>query len=197
MMELPIFPLHAVLVPGAELPLKVFEVRYVDMVSACLKRGEPFGICLIQSGREVGAAAVPQAVGTLAHIIECDMPEPGILMLRVRGGERFRIRSRSTRGELVMAEVEVWPPEPELEVPERYAPLVEFLQQLEESRETGEAPNYHDASWVSWRLAELLPVIHDIRQRWLEMRDPVMRLADIQRSLSDLLEGLAEDENEE
>lgn len=178
-MELPIFPLHAVLVPGAELPLKVFEVRYVDMVSRCLKHGEPFGICLIQSGREVGTAAVPYAVGTRAHIIECEMPQAGILMLRVRGGERFQIQKLHQQGELILADVALWPSEPALEVPERYAALVEFLREVLGETKLPGVPEYDNAAWVSWRLAERLPVIHDIRQRWLAQRDPIMRLADI------------------
>ena len=191
-MEVPLFLLHAVLVPGARLPLKVFEARYVDMVSNCLKRGEPFGICLIKTGHEVGAAAVPHRVGTLAHIEECEIPQQGILMLQVRGGERFAVKDTHQQGELVIGEVELWPDEPELEVPARYAALVEFLQHLDEGRELPEEPEYNNASWVSWRLAELLPVIHDLRQRWLEMRDPVMRLADIQQTINQLAEGLEE-----
>jgi len=191
--QLPLFLLHAVLVPGARLPLKVFEARYLDMASHCLKTGEPFGICLIKSGREVGEAGEPHQVGTLAHIEQWEMPQAGILMLQVRGGERFEIRSHEKRGELVMAEVDLWPPEPELEVPARYAALVEFLKQVLEGREWPEEPRYEDAAWVSWRLAELLPVIHDIRQRWLEIRDPVMRLADMQDVIVRLAEDMQED----
>jgi len=192
-MELPLFLLHAVLIPGARLPLKVFEARYLDMVTNCLKTGEPFGICLIKSGREVGEAGEPQAVGTLAHVTQWEMQQAGILMIEVHGGERFRIRHHQKTGELVMAEVDLWPADPVLEVPSRYHEMVEFLRQAVEGREFPEEPNFDDASWVSWRLAELLPVIHDIRQRWLEMQDPVMRLADIQRVLAQLAQGL-EDE---
>lgn len=191
-MELPLFLLHAVLVPGARLPLKVFEARYVDMVSACLKSGVPFGICLLKSGSEVGAAGVPQPVGTLAYIEECESPQTGILMLQVRGGERFKIRQLHKHGELLLADVELWPDEPELEVPERHAVLVEFLQEIMDKSELPEAPEYHNAAWVSWRLAERLPVIHEIRQRWLEMRDPVLRLAAIQQTINQLAEGLEE-----
>ena len=165
-MEVPLFLLHAVLVPGARLPLKVFEARYLDMVSQCLKTAEPFGICLIKSGKEVGSAAVPHTVGTLAHIEECESPQTGILSLHVRGGERFSIRKLDKHGELLVAEVDLWGPEPELEVPARYGTLVEFLHELLEGKELPDEPEFNDAAWVSWRLAELLPVIHDLRQRW-------------------------------
>jgi Lon protease-like protein len=190
--SLPLFLLHAVLVPGQRLPLKVFEPRYLDMASRCLKNSEPFGICLIKSGKEVGAAGEPYTVGTLAHIEQWEMPQSGILHLQVRGGERFSVVRTEKHGELVVAEVELWPPEPELEVPSRYAMLVDFLQQVLEGRDTPGEPQYTNAAWVSWRLAELLPVINEIRQRWLEQRDPVMRLGDILDTLGKLAEGLEE-----
>jgi len=192
-MQLPLFLLHAVLVPGARLPLKVFEARYLDMASHCLKTGEPFGICLIKSGREVGEAGEPHRIGTLAHIEQWEMQQTGILLLQVRGGERFEIRSHEKHGELITANVDLWPPEPDLEVPARYSALVDFLEQVLEGRELPDEPEFNNAAWVSWRLAELLPVINDIRQRWLEQRDPVMRLADIQDVLANLAEGMQED----
>ncbi len=71
MAELALFPLHAVLFPGGRLALRVFEKRYRDMVSACLKREDVFGVCLIRAGREVGAAAEPYPVGTTARILAC------------------------------------------------------------------------------------------------------------------------------
>jgi hypothetical protein len=192
MQPLPLFLLHAVLFPGQRLPLKVFEARYLDMVSDCFKHEQPFGICLIKSGREVGAAGEPHPVGTLAHIKKWEMPEPGVLHILVRGGERFRVQSTEKRGELVTAEVDLWPPEPELEVPGRYAMLVDFLRELMEGRDLPEEPQFNNAAWVGWQLAELLPVINDVRQRWLETRDPVMRLSNIFDTLSSLAEGLDE-----
>src|SRR2546425_7176669 len=62
-LRVPIFPLNTVLFPGGLLPLRVFEARYMDMTRECLKRNEPFGVCLIQQGSEVGAPAVPEGVG--------------------------------------------------------------------------------------------------------------------------------------
>lgn len=185
-MPVALFLLHAVLVPGQRLPLKVFEARYLDMVSACLKNEQPFGVCLIKSGREVGAAGEPHAVGTFAGIEQWEMPKPGVLHILVRGGERFAIRSSETHGELVTAEVETWPPDPELEIPGRYTGLVELLKEALKDQPDIAASNFHDASWVSWQLAALLPVGNETRQRWLEQRDPVMRLGEILAELEKL-----------
>jgi Lon protease-like protein len=186
MQRLPLFLLHTVLVPGQRLPLKVFEARYLDMVSDCLKHEQPFGVCLIKSGREVGTAGEPHAVGTLAYIEQWEMPTPGVLHILVHGGERFEVRSSEKHGELVVAEVELREPEPATEVPARYASLVEFLQEVHRAHEPPPDADYTNASWVSWRLAELLSVGNDIRQRWLVQRDPVMRLGEIRDALEKL-----------
>src|SRR4029078_1839696 len=83
----PIFPLQTVLYPGMLLPLRIFEVRYMDMAKECLKHGTAFGVCLIREGQEVGAPAVPENIGCMATIAECDMEELGILKVVARGGE--------------------------------------------------------------------------------------------------------------
>ena len=67
-LRIPLFPLNTVLFPGGVLPLKIFEQRYLDMAAACMKEDSLFGICLIDKGGEVGRAAVPHGVGTLATI---------------------------------------------------------------------------------------------------------------------------------
>jgi hypothetical protein len=185
-MQLPLFLLHTVLVPGQRLPLKVFEARYLDMVSERLKSDQPFGVCLIKSGSEVGEAGEPHPVGTLAYIEQWEMPQPGVLHILVRGGERFRVLSHEKHGELVTAEVETWPAEPSLEVPGRYAGLVEFLRQILKGQAGIVPENFRDAAWVSWQLAALLPTGNDTCQRWLENRDPVMRLADIFDTIAQL-----------
>ncbi|MGH8088898.1 MAG: LON peptidase substrate-binding domain-containing protein, partial [Stenotrophomonas sp.] len=70
---LPLFPLHAVLLPGAALGLRVFERRYLDMLRECSRNDIPFGVCLILDGEEVGAPATPAAHGVEARIDDFDM----------------------------------------------------------------------------------------------------------------------------
>jgi Lon protease-like protein len=187
--RLPLFLLHTVLIPGAQLPLKVFEARYLDMVSECLKTGQPFGVCLIKSGREVGDAGKPHAVGTLAHIEQWEMPVPGVLHILVRGGERFAIVRTHVDGQLVSADVDRWDPEPERAIPDRYEALARFLREL--FAQAGEAPaeaRFDDAGWVSWQLAAVLPVANTVKQQWLALRDPLERLAAILEELTRLAE---------
>jgi hypothetical protein len=48
--EIPLFPLGTVLFPGGPLPLRIFETRYIDLVSRCLRDGSGFGVVLISEG---------------------------------------------------------------------------------------------------------------------------------------------------
>ena len=92
--DIPIFPLNTVVFPGGVLPLRVFERRYLGMVSECLRDGKGFGICAIRSGSEVGRAADCYAVGTLVSIQDFDQGEDGLLHIVAAGERRFRILDR-------------------------------------------------------------------------------------------------------
>ena len=178
--SVPLFPLQAVLFPGSILPLRIFEARYMDMAKDCLKRSSPFGICLIREGAEVGAPAVPENVGCLARIAECDMEELGILKVRAEGLERFRIvESRVGPMGLVLGEVERIAPDAAAPDAPGLAECAEFLRKviagIGAERFAGE-PAYADASWVGFRLAEILPLRNDVRQKLLELTDATLRL---------------------
>jgi Lon protease-like protein len=178
--SVPLFPLQAVLFPGAVLPLRIFEARYMDMAKACLKTGDPFGVCLIREGAEVGAPAVPEAVGCLARIADCDMQELGILKVRAEGLERFRLlASRVERQGLIVGDIERMAGEARAPEAPGLADCALFLQKvfaaIGEDRFSG-APAYGDATWVGFRLAEVLPLRNDVRQKLLELTDATLRL---------------------
>ena len=192
--ELPIFPLGTVLFPGGALPLRVFEARYMDMVRDCMQRDTPFGVCLITSGREVGDTPRHEAVGCLARFAEWDMAQLGLLQIRTRGGERFRIASSRVQHDgLIRAEVERIAPDPDEEVPEEFAMcsslvrrIVEDLVEKEPSalgRMVGEPYLYQSASWVSNRLCEFLPIPAKAKQRLMELPDPLARLSIVHQYL--------------
>lgn len=185
--SVPIFPLQTVLFPGALLPLRIFEVRYMDMAKACLKDRSAFGVCLIREGEEVGAPAVPESVGCLARIAECDMEELGILKVIAEGLERFRIASREVnRQGLIVGAIEPLHAEAAAPGAEGLAASAEFLRKviagIGEDRFSGE-PLYEDASWVGFRLAEILPLRMDVKQKLLELTDAAMRIAILHKFL--------------
>ena len=175
------------LFPGGLLPLKVFEARYMDMTRDCLKRDQPFGVCLIHEGSEVGAPAVPQGIGCLAKILEWDMQQQGILNLKTRGSQRFRIleRETSTQG-LISADVELIPPEASVAVPEKFASCARLLEMVvaDQGKPVFAEPHaFDDAAWVGYRLTEILPVPLLAKQKLLELTDSLARLSILQRFL--------------
>src|SRR5690606_39368142 len=108
-----LFPLHAVLVPGATIGLRVCGPRYLDLVRECGRQGAGFGVCMIVEGEEAGAAATPAAFGTEARIEDFGTNDRGLLTLRVRGHRRFHVqRTRVRDNGLVVGEVEWRDPDP-------------------------------------------------------------------------------------
>lgn len=185
--SVPIFPLQTVLFPGMLLPLRIFEVRYMDMAKACLREKSPFGVCLIREGDEVGTPAVPHEIGCLASIAECDMEELGILKIVARGGERFRLAATRTNGAgLVIGEIEPLGNEAEAREAPGLAECAEFLRKVIPAIGEGRfaAPlRFEDASWVSFRLAEILPLRLDVKQKMLEVTDATLRIGVLHRFL--------------
>ena len=108
-MKLPIFPLHTVLFPGMALPLHIFEPRYRLMVEECLATGDPFGVVLISSGREVGEPAVPHAVGTTARVSGAERLPDGRLNIEIVGQQRFQILSLHDDQSYLTGTVEEYP----------------------------------------------------------------------------------------
>lgn len=184
LVEMPLFPLASVLFPGGRLQLRIFEPRYLDLVRECTRHGTGFGVCLILQGQEVGGPAVPAAIGTIARISDFHRDDDGLLGIVAEGGSRFRVaRSRARSDGLLRGDVEIWSDEPEQPVPVEFALLQTILERLIETMapQWRDAPRsaYDDASWLGFRLAELLPLDPGEQQRMLELDDPVQRLAEL------------------
>jgi Lon protease-like protein len=190
--SLPLFPLKTVLFPGGMLPLKVFEQRYVDMTKQCIKDNRPFGVCLITQGDEVAArgAAAPEiaTIGTLARIIDWDVPQAGILHLATMGETRFQVRKHTIQPNgLVVGDVTPLEAEPASPVSDDYRPLANLLELIASRVGPRNFPaerRYDDASWVGYRLAELLPLPLSIKQSMLEINDPDVRLRVLHKFLT-------------
>ena len=90
---IPIFPLDLVLFPNQDLPLRIFEPRYKQMVDDCMLGGKEFGICLGHDSATLSNWQAPYDIGTIAKIVECKDVDStsGHLFLNVRGRRKFRI----------------------------------------------------------------------------------------------------------
>jgi uncharacterized protein len=188
---LPLFPLSTVLFPGGLLPLKIFEQRYIDMAKTCLKEGRPFGVCMIMQGNEVaptrGAAPEFAKVGTSARIVDFDMPQ-GVLHVATRGDERFQVHDHAVEPSgLITGRVTPIAAEPRLPLAEAFAPLANLLELVASRVGPQNFPaehDYGDASWVGYRLAEVLPLPLHIKQSMLEVNDAAVRLKVLQQFLA-------------
>jgi Lon protease-like protein len=153
----------------------------MDMAKACLKESSPFGVCLIREGQEVGAPAVPEDVGCVARIAECDMEELGILKVKAEGLSRFRIVSREVaKSGLIVGEVEEIAAEAHAGDAPGLAESAEFLRKAIAGigpDRFAQPHDFDDATWVSFRLAEILPLRLDVKQKLLELTDATLRIA--------------------
>lgn len=178
--EFPVFLLNAVLFPGGLLPLRIFEQRYMDMAKGCLRNDEPFGVCLIRTGREVGAPAIPEPVGCTARIVEWDMQQLGVLSVTALGEQRFRIlESRVTDAGLTRASVEMLAQDCDADLPERFDACANVLRAVIKehgAKIIAEPFRFESSSWVSARLTEILPVPLAAKQKLLELDDAAQRI---------------------
>jgi uncharacterized protein len=181
--HLALFPLNAVLFPAGPLPLRIFETRYTDMIRRCLREQSRFGVVMIRAGGEVGEVTSTADVGTSARIVDFYQLPDGLLGVTCLGERKFRVLRRwLAPDQLNIAEVEWLAPESEVAVPPEHRGLALLLEKL--LPELGElyanVPHRLDeAGWVGSRLAEVLPFALAHKQHWLEVSDPLARLAEI------------------
>lgn len=189
--SLPLFPLGTVLFPGGLLPLKVFEVRYLDMIQKCHKVGAPFGVVTLTQGHEVQRPEAPtevfDRVGTLARIVRLHQPQPGLLLIQCQGLQRFRIQhSQRLRHGLWVADVDSLPDDHPTPVPDDLrhtaGALVQVLTQLHARLPEAERPlpptpaQLADSGWLANRWCELLPFNPEMKQRLMALDNPLVRL---------------------
>lgn len=177
---LPLFPLRTVLFPGGPLPLRVFEPRYLDMVSRCVSEQSPFGVVLLLAGSEIGAVVRTASLGTMARIIDWYQGSDGILGITAVGTERFELVSVEQRADgLYIGAVRPAATEQATVLPASYLPMAEMLEVILDDlgKLYGDVPRrFDDATWVGCRFAEILPMPLEQKQHCLELSDPLERL---------------------
>ncbi len=198
--NLPLFPLGSVLYPGSVLPLRIFEVRYLDMIRRCIENGAPFGIVSLKQGHEVALPGQSEAfaqVGTLATITHHESPQPGLRVIRCLGQQRFRTsRTERLKHGLWVADVSYLPEDSAVAVPHELISCRSLLESvLARMPATTQADLFlgvaddeklSDCSWLANRWCQLLPIPLEMKQRLLELDSPLIRL----ELVSDLLDKL-------
>lgn len=185
--QIPIFPLGLVLFPGSALPLKIFEQRYVEMTKACVRDNAIFGVCRICHGHEVGAPAEHEQIGCSARIAHWDMPHPNLFQLVCIGERTFRVIDSSINANgLILGRVQWLASDLYAIDTENFSICREALERV--AKQAGDQifsgpAQLDDPEWVSYRLAELLPIDSKQKQALLEQRSTAQRLTSIARML--------------
>lgn len=184
--ELALFPLQTVLFPGGLLSLKVFEARYLDLISTCLREGRPFGVVALKSGGEVRRDTRPvsfESIGVRAEVIDVDSTQPGILQVRGRGTGRFTITTQRQQPDglwiatttAVADDETVAPRESVLDTVRGLANAIASLK-AQGAEPFLQPYRFEEAGWVANRWCEILPISLAAKQKLMELPDPQVRL---------------------
>lgn len=183
--DLALFPLQSVLFPGAQLQLRVFEARYLDLVSRCLREKLPFGAICLRQGTEVRGDEPVQleTTGVLAQLQEVDAERAGVLRVRCLGTQRFEIDEPrqqadglwTARAWLVDDDAMVAPAAAMVPTVRALANAIGALERKSGSP-FAKPYRFDDAGWVANRWCELLPISLAAKQKLMALEDPQMRL---------------------
>lgn len=194
-----LFPLKSVLFPKGRLPLQIFEQRYIDLVTECLRSDKGFGVCLLKEGEEVvkpGSHQQVHRVGTYAKIVDWDQLPNGLLGVTVEGVHKFVVQqchydqSQVLRASVKYCDVDLVGEEA-IELEHHHEVLVDLVEQLVSHpviNKLGMSIAYHDLRELGWRLSELVPLSLERKQALLELEDPRLRIAEIEALLHQMID---------
>ncbi len=187
---IPLFPLQVVLLPGAHIPLHVFEERYKTLIRECARDKKEFGINLVLGGRvhRIGCTAI------LEKILR-RYPD-GRLDIRVQGRKRYRLTEDYSAedtpyfvGKIVFLEEEPAPIDPVLAVKARKM-LSELLNKVYKGKEKP-ASFFDEERELSYQLAEYSGLDFTQRQELLECPNEHQRLEMLITHYSEILDKLS------
>ena len=176
--RIPIFPLRTILFPGSKIPLRIFEPRYLDMVSACMRSKREFGIILSRKVPQPGMLET-YATGTLATIIDWNQGNDGLLGITVLGTNKFELLSMIKQEDgLNIGEIKIIEREEDFKAPPNFDNMISLLEAILDDIDLYEDREkfFESASWASFRFAEILPLKIEDKQKCLEFDDPILRL---------------------
>lgn len=186
-LELPIFELPLVLLPGELLPLHIFEERYKRMIARCLDDGEPFGI--VFRDEEGGA----RRIGCEARVTEVtERFDDGRLNIIVTGERPFRVLDRFEASEYPAGEVEPVDTLPEEDQQADFAADARTAFADLVRRVGGEPPEPEELdAYDSYGIAARVELPADTKQRLLEQRSEPERMRILAGALGALVDAVA------
>ena len=189
-MHIPLFPLGSVLFPQGVLQLQIFELRYLDMIGRCWRAGQPFGVTLLTQGSEVSRPGTADEtfhqIGTLASIEDLSSPQPGLMLARCVGTQRFNVSgSEKRKNGAWVASVDLICDDPAIAIPEHLSATAKGLERIYDNLSQGSSAGqlagrtlwrFDDCAWVANRWCELLPLSPSVRQQLMALDNPLIRL---------------------
>jgi len=178
--DIPLFPLNVVLLPGAPLPLHIFEERYKQMVNECLEEESEFGMVLAD---ESGT----RRVGCTARIVELvERYEDGRMLILVEGSRRFKLNNILTGRPYYIGEIEYLEEEPEEDVNTLAEECIALLERVVEAATEGSVgieiePPYRN---LSFAIAGRVEFDLETRQQILELTSEKERLQKVKELLT-------------
>lgn len=185
--DLPLFPLNTVLFPRMPLPLHIFEPRYQEMMTRCIRDRIGFGVLLITEGGEVGEKAQTVTVGTVARIVNADETDDGRINMLTMGVVRFRLLKTNDNHAYMSGDIEPW--QDEMGDPkaltkltkEAHRAYINYVAELAELMDEDERPGQivapMDPQVLSYTIAANLQVPNEDKQKLLELETVEERLA--------------------
>jgi Lon protease-like protein len=181
---LPLFPLDLVLLPGAPLPLHIFEPRYREMIGECLTNHAPFGVV---RGLDEGFADV----GCTAEIVTVTKEYPdGRLDLIAEGRQRFEVLTLNRARSFLQAEVSLLPDEPGAADDGDKARAIQAHLEILALAGAVQDLSSADPGALSFYLAGSLPLHLDFKQKLLAIRSERERLQAVVTYLEGILPSL-------
>lgn len=194
MNNIPLFPLSSVLFPKGRMPLQIFEQRYIELVSRCMKTDTGFGIVWLQQGNEVARPGQKELrfgeYGTYARIVDWDSLPNGLLGIKIEGREIFKVFETELQdNQLVTAEVDYLPAQKPLMNEEFHQHFIDVLGALERHPHASSLGLDYDREntlEVAGVLTQLLPIQEMAKYEVFCIDEPVRRLQRVDEILSEL-----------
>lgn len=185
--DLPLFPLNTVLFPRMPLPLHIFEPRYQEMMTRCIRERIGFGVLLITEGSEVNDVPETVTVGTVARIVTADELDDGRMNMLTMGVVRFRLLKTYNHHPYLSGDIESWQDEMgdakalEKLTREAHKAYINYVTDLSELMDEEDKPGQivapMDPQILSYTIAANLQVQSEDKQRLLEIETVQERLA--------------------
>ena len=181
--ECPIFPLKSIVLPGGVFPLRIFERRYLDMVTKCIKEDTGFCIALVQKEDRNKYIDQVYEIMSYVEITDWNKLEDGILGISVEGKSLAKVKKcELNKDNLLIGQVDIVKPEKEFMVPQKYQLLSKFYRKIYPGIKDYidfKRERYADASWVGYRLTECLPLDLQTKASLISLDDAILRLEKI------------------